>query len=108
MTPGPRTHAGARLEIKSMPLPEGFDEPKHVVQLVGLYTEPDKRRRGDATWLMCEVCVEANESKTVIVLEPEPGEDGPLDAAALESFYRRFGFEKIQSEPIVLMARRPR
>lgn len=108
MQPGPRTHSGARLEIKPLQLPADFGEPERVAQLVGLYVEPKQRRQGHARWLMCETCVEADLTRTVLVLQPEPDGDGPLDACGLEIFYRRFGFEKIQSEPVVLMARRPR
>jgi ribosomal protein S18 acetylase RimI-like enzyme len=78
-------------------------------QITGVFTDPDKRRQGHARWLMCEVCVEADQAGTVLLLEPDPFEDdAPLDAGALELFYRRFGFRVIQREPCVLMAREPR
>lgn len=110
MTPGPRTHEGARLELSAMPLPADFGAGRdRVLQISNLFTAPNRRRKGDARWLLCEVCVEADANKAVLVLEPRPmDDDAPLDETALESFYRRFGFETMQRQPVVLMARRPR
>lgn len=107
MTPGPRTHEGASLNIEAapdLPLPN-LDSLR---QITALKTEPSQRRKGHAQWLMCEVCVEADNTQTVLLLEAKPDEDGALDEGGLELFYRRFGFRVVQREPTLLMARQPR
>lgn len=106
---GPRANEGARLEIALLET-DGLtpDESNQTRLIRDLYTEPECRRRGDARYLLCEVCVEADRERAVLVLEPKPGDDGPLDAEALELFYRRFGFIVGQREPMVLMVRAPR
>jgi GNAT superfamily N-acetyltransferase len=109
MTPGERKHSGARLVLKEMYGPGLSDfERQHIRMVVNLYTDPGVRRNGDATELMKQVCAEADREKTVLVLEPEPEEDSPLDRWALMNFYRKFGFTRVQKEPLTLMARGPR
>lgn len=74
-------------------------EVSHVECLMAL------RGRGDATRLMQEVCREADASDIILVLSVKPfGEHPPLDETQLEAWYTRFGFSRIQHEP-VLMAR---
>lgn len=107
MPTGPRTQGAARLMIDEFDHP-GLGADKERIRLVrGLYTDPESRRNGDARFLMCEICVEADEQRTILVLEPK-SDDGPLDDADLINFYNRFAFKVIQREPIVLMARQPR
>lgn len=92
-------------EMPQLGLPFAKDRLR---QLTRVYTPPECRRRGDMRWLLCEVVLEADRERTVLVLEPDPFEESPLDADALELLYRKFGFQTIQREPVVLMARQPR
>lgn len=106
---GERRQASARVQIDAFDhkgLGKDGNERTRVVR--GLYTDPAKRRLGDARYLMCEICVEADMQRTVLVLEPKAADDGPLDDTALENFYRRFGFQVIQRGAVILMARQPR
>lgn len=114
MTPGVRTHEGASLMI-GIPTIDGLSEKQRMKlrEITKLQTRPDRRRKGDAKWLMCEVCVEADLAGNVMVLTIAPFADEPMDAAALELFYRSFGFKWTQREaddgtPHVIMARAPR
>lgn len=110
MTPGTRTHEGASLRIETWQ-PKGMSDKdgERLRMIVGLRTNPESRRKKLAQWLMCEVCVEANQTGTVLVLEPNPDEDCPLDAGQLKSWYRRFGFQDLPNPGgVELMARVPR
>lgn len=105
---GERRQASARVQIDAFDH-KGLGKDIERIRLIrGLYTDPAKRRLGDARYLMCEICVEADMQKTVLVLEPKADDDGPLDDTALENFYRRFGFQVIQRGAVTLMARQPR
>jgi GNAT superfamily N-acetyltransferase len=112
MTPGPRTHEGASLLI-SQPSIKGLPPDANLREITKVYTTPERRRQGDARWLMCEVCIEADEHGTVLMLTPQPFDDAAMDEGALELFYRRFGFQIGQREaddgtPAVIMVRQPR
>ncbi len=61
-----------------------------------------------ATELMRTVMKEADEHNMLLVLFPEPfGEQPRMSANELVDFYGRFGFQAIQAEPKVMMARMP-
>lgn len=62
------------------------------------------RGRGEATRLMEEVCREADASRTIFVLMPKPfGEHPPLDTTQLEHWYTKFGFHRLQDDPLILV-----
>lgn len=109
MTPGERAHGHSRLTIKVVE-GQGFteDEAQRVRMIVGLHTDKGYRRKGDATRLMKQVCGEADEDGTLLLLEPKPDDEAELDEFILQNFYRRFGFTRVQKQPIVLMARKGR
>lgn len=105
---GERTQAAARVQIDAFGH-SGLGKDGERVRLVrSLWTDPAKRRLGDARYLMCEVCIEADKHRTILVLQPKAGLDAPMDSDQLVNFYRRFAFRVIQREPVVLMAREPR
>jgi predicted GNAT family N-acyltransferase len=94
---------------------EGLSDKQrgNLREITKVQTRPDRRRMGDAKWLMCEVCVEADLAEKVLMLTIAPFADEPMDAMALEMFYRSFGFKTLQREaddgtPTVIMARAPR
>jgi GNAT superfamily N-acetyltransferase len=85
------------------------DERQRIREITKLQTDPEKRRKGHAQWLMCEVCVEADQHGMVLMLTPEPFGDEPLDADQLMLFYRRFGFREIPNPGgPTIMVREPR
>jgi hypothetical protein len=98
---GERFHKSASCRIA---VPEGFPEDmqdgmREVVAIAS--TNP---RKGHATELLHEVCREADIAGIVLVLRPDPFAAG-MDAEQLAKWYGRFGFQQIQTEPAVLMAR---
>jgi predicted GNAT family N-acyltransferase len=107
-----RTHEGASLML-SRPKIDGLPADANLVEITRVYTKPERRKQGDARWLLCEVCVQADETQTFLMLSPKPFDDEPMDADALEGFYRRFGFKVMQREaddgtPHVIMVRKPK
>lgn len=73
-------------------------ELEGVLELVKLYTDEASRRNGYASELMLDVCDDADITGTVLMLRPVDG---------MELFYSRFGFARIQTKPVTLMARMP-
>lgn len=107
MTPGIRQEGAAILTIKEYKDPRLNDTERQRIRIIeGLRTDPDKRNQGDARYLMSKVCIEANQARTVLLLECRPEADSPLDVDQLENFYRVFGFRVVQKQP-KMMARRP-
>src|SRR5882724_7251368 len=87
---GERVQAAARVQIDAFDHPSLGKDNERVRLVRGLWTDPGARRRGDARFLMCEICIEADNQGTVLVLEPKADENAPLDNAQLENFYHRF------------------
>lgn len=77
-----------------------FKPMPSVVELSELHTDYWHRGKGIANRLMDQVCEDADQTKTVLVLMPE-GEDW------LHEWYETHGFKTIQADPAVLMARQP-
>lgn len=101
MTPGLRIHKRASLRlIESTAVPD--DMRSGIREIVSLVSED--HGKGHAKALMWQVCAEADRAGMVLLLEPKPFRQG-LTQEQLERFYAGFGFVKVQSEPVVLMAR---
>lgn len=100
MTPGPRVHKQASLRVV---IPQGVPESMRqgMREIVGVTSE--NPRKGHATALMHTVCAEADHTRMVLMLEAKPFAEG-MTQEQLETWYARFGFQKIQETP-VLMAR---
>jgi N-acetylglutamate synthase-like GNAT family acetyltransferase len=96
---GPRTEGHSRLSLRP-PTSLPFHMRKRVVELYGLETDPDYRRRGDATELMLTVCVEADMNKTFLFLAVVS--NGGMEQADLAAWYARFGFLPIQAKPLLM------
>jgi GNAT superfamily N-acetyltransferase len=110
MNTGTRAEGGASLELVEVDrLKFGLnaEDHKRVRMIQKLRTEPECRQRGDATWLLASVCAEADADGTVLMLEPRPFDDCPMDADQLREWYERCGFVVGQAEPAVLMLRAP-
>lgn len=78
-------------------------------EIVSLETVFDEQGKGYATTLMHKVCREADAAGLVLVLVPQPwGDNINLSQTQLMEWYQNsFGFQAIQAEPMVLMARMP-
>lgn len=103
MKPGTRQHGPATLKVSfntSVPahLRGGLLEVTHV------FTPEQHRGKGFASLLMQKVCAEADEAGKVLLLMAKPYDEGGLDRDELREWYGRFGFKRIQADP-VLMAR---
>lgn len=68
-----------------------------------LDVKSENPRNGDATRLLYQVCAEADKAFTTLLLMPAAFDAG-MNTEQLEKWYAKFGFERIQDEP-VLMAR---
>jgi ribosomal protein S18 acetylase RimI-like enzyme len=71
-----------------------------IIELSALHTDEWHRGKGLANRLMDGICEDADKSSTVLLLQPD-GEEW------LCKWYESHGFQQIQSEPVVLMARPP-
>ncbi len=78
-----------------------------LLELSSLATWPSERGKGHATVLMRQVCDQADEDKTLLLLSPKAFSEGGPDSKKLESWYASFGFVRIQDKPEVLMVRDP-
>lgn len=81
---------------------------RNLLQITDLKTDPDHQHKGEATRLMSEACRRADMSTFILILKPEPFNQGPLSAKNLERWYETFGFKRIQDRPAVLMCREPK
>jgi N-acetylglutamate synthase-like GNAT family acetyltransferase len=81
-------------------LPEHMQED--IREITSLQTEEPERRKSHATILLHQVCYEADKKQKVLMLMPDSV--GEMSNKQLMKFYEKFGFKKIQDNP-VLMAR---
>ncbi len=101
MNVGQREHKSASLRVA---VPECLPEHMrpHMRELVGVSS--GNPRKGHATALMYQVCQEADDACKTLILTVAPFGEGMTDDQ-LQKWYERFGFEVIQTEPAVMMAR---
>lgn len=100
MEVGIRTYKRASLRVAiPLSLPE-YMQP-HMRELISIRSED--QRSGQATRLMHQVCQEADTARMTLILQVKPFADG-LTEEQLQRWYSKFGFEVIQTDPI-LMAR---
>lgn len=71
-----------------------------VLELINLKTDDGFQKQGFGTQLLLEICNEADSNGIVLMLHPRKD--------WLINWYKRFNFKRIQSSPIILMARSPR
>lgn len=102
MTPGPRSHkqASCRVVVAAGLPAEMQDQTREIVEVMSA-----NPRKGHASALMHQVCGEADRDWMTLILTVRPFDDG-MNREQLERFYLRFGFVRIQDEPL-LMARSP-
>lgn len=78
-----------------------------LLEVSAVATWPTERKKGHATSLMKEVCQEADEAQTLLVLVPDSFDPEGMNTDQLEKWYEKFGFKRIQDKP-VLMCRDPK
>lgn len=101
MNLGLRDHKSATLRIATPEcIPEEMRE--RVREILSVHsTNP---RKSHATLLMHQVCAEADCAGILLILQPHKFDEGMPDEK-LEDWYEKFGFVRIQTDPVVLMAR---
>ena len=103
MMPGIRQHKSASLRVA---IPEGMPEDLSSQLRELLSVKSEFKRNGEATALMYQVTSEADFAWMVLFLHVKPFEDG-ITEEQLIKFYRKFGFEVVQTDPVLLMSRLP-
>ena len=58
-------------------------------------------RKGHATKLMYKICAAADEQRITLILTAHAFQDGMADEQ-LAKWYQRFGFIKLQDEPVIM------
>lgn len=101
MNEGLREHKSASLRVA---VPEALPEHMrpHMRELVGVSS--GNPRKGHATALMYQVCQEADDGLKTLILTVAPFGEG-MTEEQLTKWYERFGFQIIQTEPALMMAR---
>jgi GNAT superfamily N-acetyltransferase len=109
---GYRTHQKSSLLLAfSKALPSKMRSKTREV--LEVYTEPGFRGLGWATKLLEDVCAEADKHRLMLIVFPKPystasSEPNAPGETRLTSWYvNHFGFEMIQTEPVVMLARPP-
>lgn len=74
---------------------------EQIREVVSFYCEPEYRRQGHGAALLGKVCLEADQARRVLLLHVNPTEDIPVEA--LEALYARFGFVRLQDEPLLMV-----
>lgn len=103
MNVGLRAHRSASLRVA---MAEGLPEEIQPLTREILSVHAGNARKGHATALMHTVCAEADNYWVTLLLQPRKFDDG-MDDEKLVAWYERFGFVRIQDEPVVLMVRSP-
>ena len=75
-------------------------------EITSVRVPESERGKGWGTALMNYVTTAADRHAVALLLEVKS--EGAMSDAQLERFYERFGFQRFQSEPCVLMVRVPR
>jgi len=101
MEAGLRTYKQATLRI-AIPtsLPEHMQA--HMREIMSVHSA--NPRKGQATALMYQVCQEADDDLKTLILVVEPFGD-EMTTEQLTKWYKKFGFNILQEEPKLMMAR---
>ena len=94
MKPGTRTNGPASLRLSYSAL-VGANLRGMLRELTHLQVSEDARGQGHGSALMRDVCAEADQSRTVLMLTAE--------SRRLAAWYARFGFMLIQAEPLLMV-----
>lgn len=106
---GEYTEQGASVRVEGYWHATMGDASENVRVIRELKTTPERQRKGDATYLMAQVCVAADDARKILVLDAIPGADSPVDEGTLRAFYMRFGFRPMGEDPsLTTMVREPR
>lgn len=102
---GKRVFGAASCKVgRTLQVPEHMRD--RIREVSAVYVPIDQRKQGFATELMCALCNEADADGYVLLIHVNAYGDPDLSNSQLETWYERFNFMTIQSEP-KLMARQP-
>ena len=69
-----------------------------------LYVEPKHRKLQQATKFMNQLCLEADQAKITLIINPVPYDEyNNISVDNLVTFYSKFGFTNLQDEPLLLV-----
>lgn len=110
MTPGLRSFKSASLRV-AVPIgivDEDAGETERMQEGIRelLDVQSGNQRKGHASSLLKSVCTEADVESKVLMVQVNAYSDG-MGNEALQKWYARHGFDTIQTEPVLLMARKP-
>jgi len=100
--PGLRRYRQATLRValaEGLP-PDWRDGYREIISV-----QSESQGKGHAAALMYRTCAEADDARLALLIQVRPFAAG-LTVEQLEKFYGRFGFERVQADPL-LMARQP-
>ncbi len=106
MKPGPVTMGPASCHVDMADIGLRADLAGKVREITSVHVPEGERRKGWATALLNYLGICADRHSVALLLEVKS--EGDMRDADLEAFYTRFGFEKFQTNPDVLMVRVPR
>lgn len=110
MTPGLRKYKSASLRLA---VPFGIEDAdpaeterlrEGIVEIIDL--QSGNARKGHATALLKNVCVEADVEQKVLMLQVNAFDDG-MGNEQLQRWYERNDFKVVQTSPVLLMTRVP-
>lgn len=102
---GRRSEGHAECYIRMWP--RTVQNGEKLRHLTDMQVPKEKRGRGAGSRLLKKVCAEADQRRNVLLVEVAPYGDSEGTKEQLYNWYHRFGFRKIQEEPLI-MARAPR
>ena len=77
----------------------------HVREVTSVRVDSERRGEGLGSELMRHICREADLMGMALMLSVEPFDGGMSTREQLEAWYERFGFARIQEQPVVIMVR---
>lgn len=96
---GKRKYESATCEVRySLALPVELRQA--IREVFNVKTASGMRGKGHGSKLMEQICIEADKADKILILLPKDDK--------LEKWYNRFGFDIIQTEPAVIMMRKPK
>lgn len=78
-----------------------------ILEVRSVQVPIEDRRKGHGSRLLNKICSDADIMGRVLFLNPDYGDNQSMTNEQLEEWYGRYGFVRVQSEPVVLLARKP-
>jgi len=101
MTPGLRQHKSASCRV-AIPTGVPDDMREGMRELIAI--ESGNPRKGHATGLLRSLCTEADVDNLILLVQVQAYDEG-MTTEQLTKWYAGHGFQTLQTEPVILMAR---